>query len=97
MRQVAIAPPHAWLIRAAVAHQTVRAAEALGYLERAEAAFDAAGMTLYAAAARRRRGELLGGAGRELVAAADAVMAARGVVNPARFAEMYAPGFGREP
>ena len=97
IRGLPIAAPHGWLIRAAVAHQEGRAAEAIGYLERAEAAFETAGMALYAAAARRRRGELIDGdPGRDLVTAADAAMGERGVrAMPERFAEVYAPGFGR--
>ena len=98
IRGLPIAAPHGCLIRAAVAHQKGRAAEALGHLERAEAGFDQAGMMLYALAARRRRGELTGGdAGRDLVSAADAAMGERGVKAPERFAEVYAPGFaGRD-
>jgi hypothetical protein len=91
LRPVAIAPPHGWLIRAAVAHQIGRTANAIYLLERAEAAFGEAGMSLYAAAARRRRGDLL--CNSEVVASADAAMTGRGVVNPARFAEVYASGF----
>jgi hypothetical protein len=98
IRGLPIAVPHGWLIRAAVAHQEGRATEALGHLERAETAFEMAGMALYAAAARRRRGKLIGGdAGHDLVAAADAKMAERGVRVPERFAEVYAPGFGQSP
>ena len=82
------------LIRAAIAQQTGRTAEALRQLERAEKVFANAGMILYAATARRRRGEIMGGAaGHALVAASDAAMAERGVQAPDRFADMYAPGF----
>jgi tetratricopeptide (TPR) repeat protein len=94
IRGLPIAAPHGWLIRAAVAHQEGRATEAIGYLERAEAAFETAGMALYAAAARRRRGELIDGdPGRDLVTAADAAMGERGVRAPERFVEVHAPGF----
>ena len=92
IRGLTVAAPHGWLIRAAIAHQTGRSAEAVRLLDRSEQAFSRAEMALYAAAARRRRGELLGDAG--LVTAADAEMAARGVVDPGRFAGLYAPGFG---
>src|SRR5215216_4063461 len=75
LRGLPIAAPHAWLIRAAVARQQGRDAEANRHLERAEAAFAGAGMALHAAAARRRRGQLAGGVeGQMLVAAADADM-----------------------
>jgi hypothetical protein len=59
----------------------------------AEDGFTAAEMDGLAAAARRRRGELLGGdKGCELVEAADEWMRGQGVRNPARFAALYAPG-----
>jgi hypothetical protein len=95
LRGLPIAAPHGWLIRAAVAHQQGRDAEAARHLKRAAAAFAGAGMALHAAAARRRRGQLADGVeGQKLVAAADADMAARGVRDPERFAALYAPGFG---
>jgi hypothetical protein len=59
----------------------------------AEARFAAIDVALYAAAARRRRGELLGGdEGRELIASADAAMRAQNVVNPARMTAALVPG-----
>jgi hypothetical protein len=57
-------------------------------------AFDGLAMSPFAAAARRRLGELRGGEeGRALVTRADATMAEQGVVNPARMTALYAPGF----
>ncbi len=48
----------------------------------------------YAEAARRRRGEIAGGAeGAALAARADAAMRAQGVARPERFAAMFLPGF----
>jgi hypothetical protein len=50
-------------------------------------------MGLCAAAARRRRGELLGGeAGQALVEAADEWMRQRDIRNPARMTALLAPG-----
>jgi hypothetical protein len=50
-------------------------------------------MQLYAAAARRQLGVLVGASeGATLVARADTAMQAEGVVNPGRFADWYVPG-----
>ena len=71
---------------------------AIELLRSAESGFDRAQMRLYAAAARRRRGELLGdGAGRELVESADAWMTNQGIRHPARMAAMLAPEVVFEP
>ena len=62
-------------------------------IEAAEAGFVASDTALYAAAARRRRGQLLGGEeGKELVAAADTWMRSEGIVRPDRVAAMIVPG-----
>ena len=54
-------------------------------------------MGLFAAAARRRLGGLLGGdEGRALIAQADAWMAGQEIRNPARMAACIAPGFPPE-
>ena len=59
----------------------------------AAAAFDAVNMPLYAASARRRLGEIIGGDdGEALVSDADLLMTSRGVRQPARLTAMYAPG-----
>ncbi|WP_437631812.1 ATP-binding protein [Sorangium sp. So ce854] len=69
---------------------------AIAQLEGAAAGFDAADMPLYAAAARRQAGELLGGEkGLQRLLVADAVMARERIKSPARWAAMLAPGFGR--
>jgi hypothetical protein len=70
---------------------------AVSRFERVEAAFRDIDMSLHAAVARRRRGELLGGSdGARLVQEADAWMTAQGIRNPARFAGMLAPGMFAE-
>jgi tetratricopeptide (TPR) repeat protein len=62
----------------------------------ADALLTAVDMRLCAAAARRRRGEALGGAdGRAVVAAVDGWMAANTIRNPARVTAMLAPGAWR--
>jgi tetratricopeptide (TPR) repeat protein len=67
------------------------AAEAL---ERAAAACEGAGLGLFAAAARHRRGMLLGGdQGRAEVVAAEQWMAQRAIRNPKRMVAMLVPGF----
>ena len=61
------------------------------YLGAADA-FDAAGLTLFAWAARWRRGELLGGdTGRALVAQVRAALSAEGCVRPDRVVAMLVP------
>jgi hypothetical protein len=88
--------PLALLLRASVAATRGETARALPLLESAEVGLTVAEMALHAAAARRRRGELVGGeTGRGLVAAADAWMAGQGIKNPERMAAMLAPGLWR--
>ena len=87
----------AGLIDAGVSSFHGRAARAILQLERAEAAFEHAEMALHAAVARRRRGELVGGAeGERLTMDADGWMNGQAIAKPARIVEMLAPGrFGR--
>jgi hypothetical protein len=85
--------PLAMMVRAGAAATRGEAERALGHLQSAEAGFTAASMALHAAAARRRRGEIMGGdAGRELVAAADTWMTGQSVKAPLRMAAVLAPG-----
>jgi hypothetical protein len=91
-----ITAAHAHALRAGLASLDRDDARARAELEAAEKGFDALKMALYAAAARRQRGVMLGGdEGRALVESADAAMAARGVKSPAKLAAMYVPGFAR--
>jgi hypothetical protein len=71
-------------------------AETAGELwDRAAEGFRVAGMELFAATARRRAGERLGGArGAAVAGEAERWMRAQGVVDPARITAMMAPGFG---
>jgi serine/threonine protein kinase/tetratricopeptide (TPR) repeat protein len=85
------AEPLAVLLRAGVAARRGRIEEAGALLATAEAGFERADMALYAAAARRRRGELVGGdEGRRAVEAADTWMAGQAVRNPERMTAMLA-------
>ncbi|WP_437794069.1 ATP-binding protein [Sorangium sp. So ce693] len=88
--------PFVPLIRAGAAELRGDREAAITQLEAAAAGFDAADMPLYAAAARRQAGELLGGEkGLQRLLVADAVMARERIKSPARWAAMLAPGFGR--
>jgi len=83
----------ALLARAGVAAGRRNVKEAVCLLATAEATLTAADMALYAAAARRRQGELTGGdQGRALITAADAWMSEQQIQNPARMAAMLVPG-----
>jgi serine/threonine protein kinase len=85
--------PLARSLRAGVASHRGDRKVALECLVSAEAGFDAARMALYAAAARRCRGLLLGGeGGLALVASADAWMRGERIKNPERMSAMLAPG-----
>ncbi|WP_236644191.1 ATP-binding protein [Sorangium cellulosum] len=88
--------PFVPLLRAGAAELRGERDEAIAQLEAAAAGFDVADMPLYAAAARRQAGELLGGEkGLQRILVADAVMARERIKSPARWAAMLAPGFGR--
>jgi hypothetical protein len=66
--------------------------QARDQLERAHAEFTAAGMVLHAIMARRRLGELVGGAeGHEAITEADGWLGAQGVVSPGRMARVFVP------
>ena len=81
------------LLRAGVESSRGERDAALVHLVSAAEKFTAADMALHAAVARRRRGELLGGAeGAALVDAADAWMKNQSIRNPARMSAMLAPG-----
>jgi serine/threonine protein kinase len=92
--RVGWATAQARVLRAGVALLRKGDAErARGCLEQAAAMFDANGMALHAAAARRRLGRLLGGAnGAALENEATAWMTERGIRNPSRMTALVVPG-----
>ena len=91
---MAYANPLATLIRAGIAKQHGDGPRALTLTEKALQDFDAADMQLYATAARRRLGEMLGGdRGRQLVAQTEQWMTKQQIKNPPRMINLLAPGF----
>ena len=80
-------------IRAGIAAARGETAKAIEFAASAEASFEAVDMALYAAATRRRRGQLIGGdEGRKLVEEAETWMAGQKIKNPDRMTDMLAPG-----
>jgi serine/threonine protein kinase len=87
--------PLAVLLRASLAARGGDKVQAIHLLGAAAADLDAADMKLFAAAARRRQGELLGGEeGHGLVKLADDFMIGQKIQNPRRMAELFVPGVG---
>ena len=81
------------LIRASIASLRGDVSAAIAALASAETGFETADSGLHAAAARARRGELIGGTeGEKLVAEADAWMVAQRAANPSRLRTLLAPG-----
>jgi hypothetical protein len=79
---------------AALAKQRGDAARASAFARQAAGEFEAADMALYAAAARRRLGELLNGdEGRQLIDESEAWMAKQQIKNPVAVSNLMAPGF----
>ncbi len=89
---VAWSEPLAWALRGGVAAVEGDDGGAAMSFARAASGFDDVGMALFAATARRRSGELLGGAGGEaMVAEANGWMVAQGVVDVDRIMAFMAP------
>jgi hypothetical protein len=85
---------HARLLRAAIAALRGDRTRATAELSTAVGEFEAVEMELYAAAARRRLGEMIGGAqGKALIEAADRWMQQQTIRDPARMTAVFAPGF----
>jgi serine/threonine protein kinase len=81
------------LIRGGIAATSGKRDLAAELLEGAERDLSHAEMTLHAAAARYRRGQVIGGsAGQALTSEADLWMREKGVVNPRRVTAMLLPG-----
>jgi eukaryotic-like serine/threonine-protein kinase len=92
--QIVWARPFVALLRASVAALSGDIEKAAELCAVAVAGFEAAHMNLYAAAARRRLGQLMGGdEGATLIAAAEEWMTAQRIKRPARLTRMLAPGF----
>ncbi len=93
-QRVPWASAHALSTRAGAAMVRGDCVEARRQLIAAVDAFDSIAMGVYAAAARRQLGKLVGGdEGRDLIARADAWMIGQGISNPARMAAGITPGF----
>ena len=87
------ADAHARLIRARIAALSGDRPRACRHFAAAIAGYTDQGMLIFAAAARRRLGELLGDdEGSALVAAADEWMSGQGIRDPDRMASLYAAG-----
>jgi serine/threonine protein kinase/tetratricopeptide (TPR) repeat protein len=86
--------PMAAVIRAGLAYRRGNNARAEVLTTEAIDGFEAADMTLYAAAARRRLGEIIGGdRGEELLNQADELMRRRQIKTPAAFANLLVSAF----
>jgi hypothetical protein len=90
---MAWADPKAALVRAGIAARRSDPERAVHLLSAAAEGFDAADMALYAAAARRQWGVLVGGTeGQELARNAESWMTEQTIKNPARMSAMLVPG-----
>ena len=86
--------PLADLIFSAVAASRGQTSKSVELLEKAVVQFERVDMVLYAAATRRRLGQLTGGKrGRELITAADNWMSEQNILNPPQMTRALAPGF----
>ncbi len=91
------AKPFAHLIRAGLATTGDKKEQAMDHLVAAAARFDALGMGLFAAASRRRRGQLLGPPdGTRFVSDADDWMKGQGIKQPKRYTGVLVPGMWEE-
>jgi eukaryotic-like serine/threonine-protein kinase len=87
----------ALLLSAGIANRGTEARRTHDLLAAAGDQLDAVEMRSYAAAARRRLGQLLGGEqGRSVMDKADAWMKSQAIKNPARMTALHAPGFAAD-
>jgi tetratricopeptide (TPR) repeat protein len=92
--QMGWSTPMAAVIQAGLAKRRGDNARAAVLTSQAIEGFEAADMTLYAAAARRRLGKIVGGdRGAELLNQADELMHRRQIKNPVAFANLLVPAF----
>jgi serine/threonine protein kinase/tetratricopeptide (TPR) repeat protein len=83
----------AQLLRAGIAGASGETERAVPLLKLAEEKLRAVDMSLFAAAARRRHGEIIGGdEGRRMLENSEAEMIAQGIKNPRALSDMLAPG-----
>ena len=86
--------PFVSVIRGALAHHRDEKASTVEFLSEAVEKFELADMYLYAAAARRRLGSVIGGErGREMVTEADQWMTEQRVKNAEALTKLLIPGF----
>jgi serine/threonine protein kinase len=84
------------LLRAGIAAVQGNSETAAHLLAKSVAGFEAAKMRLFAAAARRRLGETIGGdEGAGFIQEADSFMRRQSIRSPERMTNMLVPGFGR--
>jgi predicted Ser/Thr protein kinase len=94
LRKSPLTYAHGWaaVLEAALAARAARPEQAAERLRAAIACLDAGGLRMYAAAARRRLGQVIGGdEGRASTAAGDGAMAAEGVVDLESTTDMLIP------
>jgi hypothetical protein len=90
--------PLALIIRAGLARRRGNDESAVALISQAIEGLEASDMALYAAAARRKLGEIMGGdQGLQLISRADDWMSKQQIRNPTAVANLMAPGFSEPP
>jgi serine/threonine protein kinase len=96
--QMAWSNPLALVIQAGLARRRGNDERAAALLSQAIEGFEASNMKLYAATARRRLGEIIGGeGGQDLINQSVEWMSKQEIKNPVAVANLMAPGFGEPP